>query len=87
MPYITQERRVELDPSILGLVDHIGNRPIQEQAGEINYVISRLLNFWPRRYWALALACGMLVTCLLEFYRRVAVPYEEEKIKANGDVY
>jgi len=58
-----------------------------DQAGEINYVVARLLYHWPRRYWAIALACGMLVTCLLEFYRRVAAPYEDTKIKENGDVY
>ena len=87
MPYISQERRVDITPSILELEARISSRPLLEQAGEINYVISQLLSRWPQRYWAIALACGMLVTCLLEFYRRVAAPYEDIKIKANGDVY
>jgi len=30
---------------------------------------------------------GALEGAKLEFYRRVVVRYEEEKIKANGDVY
>lgn len=30
---------------------------------------------------------GALECCKLEFYRRVAVPYEEAKIKLNGDCY
>lgn len=30
---------------------------------------------------------GALECCKLEFYRRVAVPYEDRKIKLNGDVY
>jgi hypothetical protein len=51
--------------------------------------------------WELALLCvgykedfplradiaGALECCKLEFYRRVAVPYEDQKIKSNGDVY
>jgi hypothetical protein len=32
-------------------------------------------------------AIGALECCKLEFYRRVAVPYEDRKIKSNGDVY
>lgn len=32
-------------------------------------------------------AVGALECCKLEFYRRVAVPYEDRKIKSNGDVY
>jgi hypothetical protein len=32
-------------------------------------------------------AVGAIECCKLEFYRRVAVPYEERKIKTNGDVY
>lgn len=32
-------------------------------------------------------ALGALECCKLEFYRRVAVPYEDGKIKTNGDVY
>lgn len=32
-------------------------------------------------------AIGALEACKLEFYRRVIVPYEDQKIKSNGDVY
>jgi len=30
---------------------------------------------------------GALEACKLEFYRRAVVPYEDKKIKENGDVY
>ncbi len=30
---------------------------------------------------------GALECAKLEFYRRAVVPYEEQKIKENGDVY
>jgi len=30
---------------------------------------------------------GALEGAKLEFYRRVVVPYEEKKMKENGDVY
>ena len=30
---------------------------------------------------------GALENAKLEFYRRVVVPYEDMKIKINGDVY
>jgi hypothetical protein len=32
-------------------------------------------------------AVGAIECCKLEFYRRVAAPYEDRKIKTNGDVY
>jgi hypothetical protein len=35
----------------------------------------------------IALVMGALVCAMLEFYRRRAVPYEEGKIKLNGDAY
>jgi hypothetical protein len=30
---------------------------------------------------------GVLECCKLELYRRLAAPYEDTKIKENGDVY
>ena len=30
---------------------------------------------------------GALTACQLEWYRRVTVPYEDSKIRENGDVY
>ena len=40
-----------------------------------------------KRYWAIALIAGVLQNIGDEFYRRYAVPYEDEQIQKNGDVY
>jgi hypothetical protein len=41
---------------------------------------------YPLRYFNLNRAVGVLECCKLEFYRRVAAPYEDTKIQQNGDV-
>ena len=38
-------------------------------------------------YTTIAECMGALSCAQAEFYRRVAVPYEDQKIKAAGDVY
>ena len=40
-----------------------------------------------RRYWTIALVVGVFKNIADEFYRRYAVPYEDEKIAEHGDVY
>lgn len=40
-----------------------------------------------RRYWTIALITGVVHNVLDEFYRRYGVPYEDEQIQKNGDVY
>lgn len=92
MPYIKPEERLRLNEHIISLTDEI-NRifpfGLLERAGRFNYVVTRLIQrvFPQRKYWAFALVCGILVTILLEFYRRIMVPYEELKIHENGDAY
>ncbi len=65
-------------------------------AGELNFAITKLLvQYWQDAcrttvggsYQAINDILGALEGAKLEFYRRVAVPYEERKIKENGDVY
>jgi hypothetical protein len=65
--------------------------------GELNYQITKLcLGYIARRfdvegiklnYQAINDIVGALEGAKLEFYRRVAAPYEDTKIKENGDVY
>jgi hypothetical protein len=86
VPYIEQAQRAHLDGAINNLNVALSG-DIRKAAGEINYVITRLLNRYITNYFTLALLTGVLVTCLLEFYRRKAVPYENLKIEENGDVY
>ena len=42
---------------------------------------------WNYKYQLLNDILGALEGAKLEFYRRVAVPYEKKKCKENGDVY
>jgi len=81
MPYIKQTDRNELaaDPS----------RDI-ENAGELNYVITEMIfHYFNKKpnYQSINDIVGALEGAKLEFYRRVAAPYEDLKIKENGDVY
>lgn len=93
MPYIEQERRVLYDAGIDQLASVLvpvrmgTDRP---QAGDLNYVISRLCARFvgPKpRYAYLNEVIGVLECAKLELYRRRVVPYEDKKIEENGDVY
>ena len=80
MPYIKQERRDLID---LGL--------IPETAGELNFVITSLIAAYQRKkglsYRTINDIVGALEGAKLEYYRRIAVPYENGKMLDNGDVY
>lgn len=60
-------------------------------AGELNYVLTRLcIQYFHDnggRYQQINDVLGALEGCKLEFYRRLAAPYEDKKIIQNGDVY
>jgi hypothetical protein len=62
-----------------------------ETAGELNYMISSLLDEYlterGKNYASINEVIGMLECAKLELYRRVAAPYEDEKIDQNGDVF
>ncbi len=81
MPYISQERR----DAILA-----GAEP--KDAGELNYAITILVDKFLQnkgrlRYAHINEVIGAMECAKLELYRRIAVPYEEQKIKESGDVY
>lgn len=98
MPYIKQEDRVFLDPYINNLSDAInanipantnfGNEEIMTLLGELNYAITRLCTrtMGSPTYPKIAMITGVLENVKQEFYRRLAAPYEENKIVQNGDV-
>ena len=81
MPYIKQERRTDL----------VCSGHDMESAGELNFIITRILNRYVEQkglsYQTINDIIGALEGSKMEFYRRVAVNYEEKKIKENGDVY
>ena len=81
MPYVKLERRVDLDYA----------KDYPQVAGELNYVITSACTGYLARkglsYTTINDIIGALEGAKLEFYRRVAAPYEDNKIKENGDVY
>ena len=59
----------------------------EEVDGELNYVVTKILKgVYPLKYYHLNKAIGVLECIKLEFYRRVAAPYEDTKIEESGDV-
>ena len=62
-----------------------------ETPGELNYAITVLVReyvaLFGLRYQTINDVLGALEGAKLEFYRRVAAPYEEMKRAQNGDVY
>lgn len=59
--------------------------------GELNFKITELISGWFQdnggKYQQVNDVLGALEGAKLEFYRRVAAPYEDKKIEENGDVY
>lgn len=94
MPYITPESRKALDVHIANLAQAISAEAAVYKydgafGGILNYAVTSLiLQILPgRRYWVIAMVCGVLVNIKDEFYRRYAAKYEDEMIAKNGDVY
>lgn len=88
MPYINQSDR---DLVLIGLDSAIRLNVITTP-GELNYAITLLIKTYLERhndlsYQAINDVLGALEGAKLEMYRRVASPYENKKIKQNGDVY
>lgn len=85
MPYIKQ---VDRDALINGNIGPMN-------PGQLNFVITTIVDKYvkdiagpfPLRYVDLNEAIGALECAKLELYRRVAVPYEDKKLKENGEVY
>jgi hypothetical protein len=79
MPYIKMVQKYELE-----------NRS-SENSGELNWEITSLLtNYIIHKglsYQTINDIIGALECAKQEFYRRIAVPYEDKKIEENGDVY
>ena len=85
MPYVKDTMRELLNKT---LEDAHPTSP-----GELNYCITVLIRNYAYRqplglsYTRINDVIGALEGAKLEFYRRVAAPYEDTKIEENGDVY
>lgn len=81
MPYIKNEEKKLLAAGVP-----------PSNAGELNYVITKLVNDYLLRkrkinYAAMNEIVGAMYSALTEFQRRIVAPYEDTKIEENGDVY
>jgi hypothetical protein len=97
MPYILPQHRETLDPLIDQLARQISHeaRLLEHDgafAGLLNYTCTRLAlkvvrqQFGEMRYWVIALLTGTFKNIADEFYRRVAIPYENWQMEKSGDV-
>jgi hypothetical protein len=87
LPYIKPENRTKYKKVLEELTGILKALPVEEVDGEVNYVVTKMLKeIYSLRYFNLNRAIGVLECIKLEFYRRVAAPYEDRKIKESGDV-
>lgn len=79
MPYIDAKNRFE-----------VGDR-CPRTAGELNFAFTQIAILYMRNnglcYQTINDIVGALEGAKAEFQRRVVAPYEDQKIKENGDVY
>jgi hypothetical protein len=84
MPYIRKIEREQLDKNI----DELSK--IIDHDGQLNYVITRLCHNWiikvGKKYTRINQIMGVLQCATLEFYRMIAVPYENIKKRENGRI-
>ena len=68
--------------------EKISNEEFVQLLGDLNYCFSRVLSGLMTNvsYSKIAMITGVLENIKQEYYRRVAVPYEDKKIDQNGDI-
>ncbi len=80
MPYILPSQRKDRDLH-------------SSSPGNLHYIISQAINQYLTagdrvpNYTLINDVMGVLACAQAEVYRRIAVPYEDQKILENGDVY
>lgn len=90
MPYIPKSRRdtvITTSAPVTSIVLLDVRIP-----GDLNYVFTEVICTYIRQcggvsYPVINDVLGALEGCKLEFYRRIATPYEDQKKEQNGDVY
>lgn len=91
MPYIAKPSREDidtyLDELLLFCEENVAKH--SDRAGIVDYIVTRIiLSCYPEtRFKDIAELNGVLTLVLDEFNRRKTHPYEDQKIKDNGDVY
>lgn len=87
MPYLPDTQRNDIHDDLLAA----GLDFWPENAAELNYIVSELINNFLRQkglnYSNVNEMIGALECCKMELYRVVAAPYEDRKMQENGPVY
>ena len=89
MPYIKPEDRAKFHL----YADHgaEGIKLVADTPGELTYcltvVVRAYLRLKGKSFGTICVIMGALFCAALEFYRRIAAPYEADKEWTNGDVY
>lgn len=82
MPYILKKQREKY---------RIGGKAHIPTPGELTYLLVHLVRIYmkdkPDSYQIFNEVVGCLECCKQEFYRRIMAPYEDQKLKDNGDVF
>lgn len=88
MPYIDTEDRKRLEGAVKVAVDALEGQAMEDSLGDLNYLISRVVAgvVGKPSYRKIAMATGVLENVKQELYRRMAGPYEDLKIRENGDI-
>lgn len=85
MPYIKQKDRNRFKDVVKALLSNLPNN-----AGEINYLFTWICRLYVIKsgscYQSYNDVLGALEGVKLELYRRQIAPYEDEKIKEEGDL-
>ena len=82
MPYIKEHIRININET--------GGDLGVDCAGDLNYFLTKTILHYlgtHYNYQKINDVIGALECCKLELYRRLVAPYEDIKIKENGDVY
>ena len=97
MPYIKQEDRInlsniakDLHSELIRLSDGVPEYNFRHIAGNLNFFISTVINEllkYDKSYARINELIGALECAKLEIYRKLAAPYEDTKIKTNGEVF
>lgn len=95
MPYISQDKRDNLDPIIEQLRGALAKIELDSDSnnteGNINYIFTKLLidiygDHTNTSYKNINDVMGLLSSVSHEYYRKVAAPYENQKEFENGAV-
>lgn len=82
MPYVKKPQRYALDRCVASLRDNC-----VQADGDLNYILFAFCKRWVEpSYNNYKNYIGELRQCAVEIERRLLAPYEDKKIKENGDV-